>query len=104
MSHKTQIKLIRFPYKNFEVGEIVDLGEEKNKSMVALQRAVWYDEGEIKKHKSESNNHLKEVVKLVISEENITGKDNHNDRVLENNIRKEVSKKKSGNNFWDNLK
>ena len=39
-----KIRLIRYPYKDYEIGEIIDLGEEKNKSMVSLQRAVWFEE------------------------------------------------------------
>ncbi|MBU0572690.1 hypothetical protein KKH23_02910 [Patescibacteria group bacterium] len=44
-----KIKLISYPYKDYEVGEIVDLGEDKNRSMVSLQRAVWVEEEEKKK-------------------------------------------------------
>ncbi len=43
-----KIKLIRHPYGDYEVGEVVDLGEEKNKSMVSIGRAVWVEE-EVKK-------------------------------------------------------
>jgi len=35
------IKLKNFPYKEHEVGDVVDLGEEKNRSMVDLGRAVF---------------------------------------------------------------
>ncbi len=44
-----KIKLVRYPYKDYEVGEIVDLGEEKNTSMVSIGRAVWVEEAEVKK-------------------------------------------------------
>ena len=44
-----KIKLVRYPYKDYEVGEIVDLGEEKNSSMVSIGRAVWVEEEEKKK-------------------------------------------------------
>ena len=43
-----KIKLVRYPYRDYKVGEIVDLGEEKNKSMVSIGRAVWVEE-EVKK-------------------------------------------------------
>lgn len=35
------IKLINFSYKDYEVGSICDFGEEKNKSLVSLRRAVY---------------------------------------------------------------
>ena len=44
-----KIKLVRYPYKDYEVGEIVDFGEEKNASMVSIGRAVWVEEEEKKK-------------------------------------------------------
>jgi hypothetical protein len=39
-----EIKLIKYPYKDYEVGEIIDLGDEKNSSMVSIGRAVWVEE------------------------------------------------------------
>jgi len=45
-----KIKIVRIPYMDYEVGEVVDFGEEKNKSLVEnFQRAVWVEEEEKKK-------------------------------------------------------
>ncbi len=44
-----KIIIVRYPYMDYEVGEVVDLGEELNKSLVELQRAVWAKEEEKKK-------------------------------------------------------
>jgi hypothetical protein len=44
-----KIKLVKFPYEDYEVGEVIDLGEEKNASLVEFQRAVWVEEEEKKK-------------------------------------------------------
>ena len=38
-----KIKIIHFPYYKHEIGEIVDLGEELNKSLVSFDRAVWIE-------------------------------------------------------------
>ena len=39
-----KIKIVRFPYMGHEVGEIIDLGEEQNRSLVEdFQRAVWVE-------------------------------------------------------------
>lgn len=38
-----KIKLIHYPYKDFQIGEIVDFGEEINKSLVSFDRAVWIE-------------------------------------------------------------
>jgi len=35
------IRLINYPYGKYKVGDEVDLGDEKNQSMVALGRAVF---------------------------------------------------------------
>jgi|GEM_PF-6947626 len=49
-----EIILINYPYKDYEVGDVVDLGEKKNESMVAMGRAVWYvaPKGKPKKKRS----------------------------------------------------
>lgn len=44
-----KIKLVKFPYEDYEVGEVIDLGEEKNASLVEFQRAVWVEEETKKK-------------------------------------------------------
>lgn len=47
-----KIKIVRFPYQDYDVGDIIDLGEEKNASLVSLQRAVYVDETPKKKKKT----------------------------------------------------
>ena len=49
-----KIKLIRYPYKDYELGEVVDLGIEKNESMVSIQRAVWFKRAKKKKRTAKS--------------------------------------------------
>jgi len=44
-----KIKLVKHSYMDYEVGEVVDLGEEKNASLVEFQRAVWVEEETKKK-------------------------------------------------------
>lgn len=39
-----KIRLVNYPYKEYEIGEVVDLGEKKNVSMVSIKRAVWEEE------------------------------------------------------------
>lgn len=47
-----KIKIVKFPYMDYEVGEIIDLGEEQNRSLVEdFQRAVWVEEGKKKSTK-----------------------------------------------------
>ncbi len=49
-----KIKLIRYPYMDYELGEVVDLGEDKNASMVSIQRAVWFKRAKKKKRAAKS--------------------------------------------------
>jgi len=45
-----KIKIVRFPYMDYEVGDVVDLGEEQNRSLVEdFQRAVWVEKEKKKK-------------------------------------------------------
>lgn len=46
-----EIILVNYPYGDFEVGEVIDLGEKKNESMVSKGRAVWFEEVEKPKKK-----------------------------------------------------
>lgn len=45
------IKLLHYPYKGHEIGEICDFGEEVNKSLIELQRAVLVEIEKKKKNK-----------------------------------------------------
>jgi len=38
-----KIKLTNYPYQEFKVGDICDFGEAKNRSLVAMRRAVYLD-------------------------------------------------------------
>ena len=40
---KMKIKIIHYPYQEHKIGDIVDLGEELNKSPVSFDRAVWIE-------------------------------------------------------------
>ncbi len=106
-----KIKLINYPYLDYEIGEIVDLGEEKNKSMVALQRAVFVEEAEKEKKP-------KKKTPKTTTQAKKTSKPK---KLLTNKLGEEVQKKKKqieteeaeeekdedepeGKNFWDKLK
>lgn len=110
-----KIKLIRYPYKDFETGEIVDLGEDKNKSMVSLQRAVWYDPGAVKKKDpvEEVIRDIVEEVRDVVTENDPTpptaslgARKKSKSKFFENEIRKDIQEKteESKKGFWDKLK
>lgn len=38
-----KIKLTNYPYGDHNVGDICDFGQEKNTSLVSMQRAVWFE-------------------------------------------------------------
>jgi len=38
-----KIKIIHYPYYDHKIGDIVDLGDELNKSLVSFDRAVWIE-------------------------------------------------------------
>lgn len=110
------IKIIKYTYKDYEVGEVVDLGEEKNTSMVSFQRAVWWDneEKEIKDGivkttatEPEEDNTIKEDKG---SEDEAT---NGKKEILQNKTKNQIIKKKESTSkkksafkggFWDKLK
>lgn len=110
-----KIKLINYAYKDYPVGEIVDFGEEKNKSLVSLQRAVWYDPDElermrresIKKQKKQSEDkpetNTEEQAIIVEKKKKIKSSGT---RLIGNKIRDEVQKKQAEKKegFWDKLK
>lgn len=55
-----KIKLKKYPYKDYEAGEVVDLGEEKNASMVRMGRAVFVaEEAPVKKKKTKKKSKKK---------------------------------------------
>lgn len=82
-----KIKLVRFPYKDFEIGEVVDLGEEKNRSMVSIQRAVWFEDP---KTTDEPKN--KKVVKEVVTQVEAIPKKKK--KLLTNKLSEKVQAKK----------
>jgi len=64
-----KIKLVKHPYMDYEIGDIVDFGEEKNASLVEFQRAVWIEE-EPKKKTSK-----KKVTKTTTQTEEVENED-----------------------------
>lgn len=56
-----KIKLINYPYQNFQIGDICDLGDEKNRSMVSLDRAVFVTDHTTSTFQEE----IREVIKDV---------------------------------------
>ena len=82
-----KIKLINYPYYGHPVGEIIDLGEELNASLVSFNRAVWI---ETKKAPP-----LKEVIKEVV--EAVTQPHPPKKKLLANSLREKVQAKKKRN-------
>lgn len=41
-----KIKIIHYPYYKHQIGDVVDLGDEINTSLVSFNRAVWADNKE----------------------------------------------------------
>ena len=107
------IKLTNYSYREYKVGEIVDLGEEKNASLVSFQRAVWVGED-----KKESKKIIKEVVEEIPQEQvqetegeletEVDIKDPEPEKkFLQNELKVAVEEKKknsSKKSFWDKLK
>lgn len=90
----SKIKLIHFPYGEYQVGSVCDLGEEKNNSMVALNRAVFVDDN-------------KEVTIEKAPEE---PKINKKKKLISNDLKEQIEEEKSTKDpavktsFWDRLK
>ena len=82
-----KIKLVGFPFRDYQIGEIVDLGEEKNRSMVALGRAVFYEPPEKPKPKKPVTPKPKTTTSET-KEENILKK------LLTNKLGQQVQEKK----------
>lgn len=77
-----KIKLIHYPYYKHEVGDIVDLGEEINNSLVSLERAVFV-EGNQKPTKK-----VEEDKKEVVKEEVVRVEEDK--KFLENELQQDV--------------
>lgn len=99
-----KIKLINHPYKEYGVGEVVDLGEEKNKSMVSIGRAVWELNNEtpsfikkIKTTKQIITNKIKDEVVETKQEikSDLTKPSNGNKKLLTNKLQQKVQAKRS---------
>ena len=112
-----KIKLIRYPYKEYEIGDVLDLGKEKNKSMVSLQRAVWYDPQGVE-HKQEDGKKLaskppkeaeqevEEAQKKALLTSKLPAKTGKKKKFLQNKLRDKILEKKTekSNGFWDKLR
>lgn len=114
-----KIKLVRHPYEDYKVGEIIDLGEEKNKSMVEFQRAVYATDDDLKpkknakpKARDEKPKKKKPLVdkpvKKAQKKKNIeTGKKEAATNTTGKQIEKKGKSKKSSSekdSFWNKLK
>jgi len=94
-----KIKLVRHPYQDHKIGDVIDLGEEKNKSLVEFQRAVWVEEGKSKKILKKKRS------KKTFIKRKRAGKPK---KLITNKLRQKIQKKKDedkkGKGFWDKLK
>jgi len=86
-----KIRLVNYPYLDYEIGDVVDLGEVKNRSMVSIQRAVWEEEKpEPKKKKGGKKNAKKPKIK---------SKPSNKIRPKKKNAKKPTEKE----GFWEKL-
>jgi hypothetical protein len=109
-----KIKIVKFPYKEFQVGEVIDLGEEKNRSMVNLQRAVWVGENNSKPKKAKKDN--VEVTEVIVEKEDVEIKESEatkkivkskkKKKLIGNQLKEKITEKTDGKDesFWDKLK
>jgi len=108
------IKLVQYPYKDYKVGEVVDLGSEKNRSMVAIGRAVWEEAPKIEPKKEtvevteEKEAESEKIETAEPAENNKESKESTKKpkkKLIENTLKKEIVKKTSDKKgFWDKLK
>ena|SRR3989344_3642727 len=108
------IKLANYPYREYKVGEIVDLGEEKNKSMVSLQRAVWVEVEEKPKTSSARDDvvpapSVLETTAVDNPDENESKQETEpvEKKFLQNELKEQIEQKKKSSprkSFWDKLK
>jgi len=98
-----KIVLTNYPYDKYSVGDIVDLGEIKNTSLVGMGRAVWYEGPTKTKTKSKS--------KIAVTEENSSTPlppASAKKKLLQNELQEQVAEEKKASSpktsFWDKLK
>ncbi|MFH1536182.1 MAG: hypothetical protein ABIC96_03905 [Patescibacteria group bacterium] len=85
----SKIILTNYPYQKYEIGDIVDLGEEKNASMVSLGRAVWAEED------NKSKKAVKKETPPPVQEKSQTKQSSPaKKKFLENKLRKQVQERK----------
>lgn len=106
-----KIILINYPYKDHEIGDVLDLGEEKNKSMVSMHRAVWAEEPEkLKKKKVEEatkENPTSDKTTRGKGKKKIIKKKTEPVKLMTNKLKEAVQDKKKeegGESFWDKIK
>lgn len=114
-----KIIIVRYPYEDYEVGEVADFGDEVNASLVEFQRAVWAEEPKPKNptlHKAsrgeETEAEAQEGVEEVRGEvgneiKPLIKKRAKRERMLKNELGEKIEEKKkesSRGSFWDKLK
>ncbi|KKR71718.1 MAG: hypothetical protein UU16_C0055G0004 [Candidatus Woesebacteria bacterium GW2011_GWA2_40_7] len=97
-----KIKIIHYPYYKHKIGDLVDLGEELNKSLVSFDRAVWIEPKSIFS-KSPAQTETPKIVKPSASQKKLIT-NNLQERVQEAKKEEvEIAPTKKGS-FWDKLK
>jgi len=97
-----KIKIIHYPYYDHKIGDIVDLGDELNKSLVSFDRAVWIEPKSIFS-KPPTQTETPKIVKPRTSQKKLITNDLQ-ERVQEAKKEEvEVTPTKKGS-FWDKLK
>lgn len=81
-----KIKLIHYPYDEHQVGEILDLGDELNKSLISFGRAVWAEP---------TRKNLKEVIKETV--EAVIQPHAPKKKLITNSLREKVQEAKKAN-------
>lgn len=113
-----KIRLVKYSYKDYKPGDVVDLGDEKNESMVELQRAVWANPPKPPKEKKkidpEPEPEQEPEVEAVIEPEPepeaevkpLIKRRKKKGKMLENELGKQIeaNKGKGEGSFWDKLK
>lgn len=124
------VKIVHLPYREHNIGDVVDFGEAKNSSLVSMQRAVWHDPETLEAQKKEAKKLAKKTtqevkekepeIASVESEKGTESKGNEDIKIveqsaepakkpkkklIENKLKKETSEKTSDKkSFWDKLK
>ena len=88
----SKIIIVRYPYDEYKVGDVVDFGDEVNASLVEFQRAVWANPPEVKEVKKVEKKELTESL-----EEVTTKKKRKKKKMLVNELGVKIEEKKEEN-------